>query len=122
MLLLVSNNVLAEWMLIGTSAGDDLTHYVDLQSIRIDGNKVKIWYLDDFKTVKKTQNHKYLSLVGRNEFDCSDETSRLLDFYWYSKNMGAGKNVYSLSNIKDEPTAVIPRTVREVIFKIACGK
>ena len=122
LLLMVSTSVFAEWTEVGQSA-DDTTVYADFGTIKRKGNKVKMWKLYDFKTVKKLgENDRYLSEMRRGEYDCEEETVRMLDLHGYSGNMKTGHNVYSSNNIKDEATSILPESIGETLFKIACGK
>ena len=122
LLLMVSTNVFAEWTRVDNSPDGNMIVYIDYETIKKKGNKVKIWSLIDFKTVQKSSYGKYLSFVSRNEYDCEEETRRMLDLYSYSGNMRDGEQVYSQSNIKDEGTSIIPVSIDEVLFKIACSK
>ena len=84
LLLMVSTNVFAEWTRLSESADGDMTIYTDLGTIKRKGHKVKMWSLDDFKTVRESDGYRRLSAMSRYEYDCEEETSRLLDFLWYS--------------------------------------
>ena len=82
-----------------------------------------MWYLNDFKKAQKEAgNHRYLSELVRVECDCLEGTSRLLDIYHYSRNMKHGDVVYSEANITTQPRSVIPESIGETLFKIACGQ
>ncbi len=116
MLLFASTNVLAEWTRLGGT--DDSTGYVDIQSIRKNGNKVKMWKLVDYKTA---QDRSYLSILVREEYDCLEETKRSLDMYAYSGNMRNGDIVFSNANITEQPKTVLPGSNGEGLLKIACG-
>ena len=120
LLLLVSTSVFAEWTKVGGT--DDMTSYADFGTIKRKGNKVKMWGLYDFKTVQKVGNDSFLSSVSRNEYDCEEETVRLLDFYWYSGNMRQGEIVVSSTNLKRESKSIMPDTFNDDFLKIACGK
>jgi hypothetical protein len=123
LLLMVSTNVMAEWTKVTDSKDVDMTVYIDLGTIKKKGHKVKMWILTDLKTVQKNSTGiKYLSLLNRNEYDCEEETTRMLDLYQYSGNMKGGDNVFSYSNIKIEPISITPDSIDEVFFKIVCDK
>ena len=81
-----------------------------------------MWSLLDLKTVQEVAGKKYLSVMSRNEYDCEEETSRMLDFYEYSGNMRNGEIVWSSTNIKKETVSIIPESIDEGTFNIACGK
>ena len=119
LLLMVSTSVFAEWTVVG--GVDGMTAYADSDSIKKKGTKVKMWSLFDYKTVQKFDNLSYLSSVTRNEYDCEEETRRMLDLHWYSGNMRQGDIVYSNTNIKRESKSIIPESTIEVLFKIACS-
>lgn len=123
LLLMGSTNVLAEWTRVDNSSDGDTTVYADFGTIKRKGHKVKMWDLYDFKTVKESEGGKrYLSSLSRNEYDCEEETSRLLDLYWYSGNMKSGEIIISLQNIKEEAESIIPGSVSKFFFNIACDK
>ena len=119
---MISTSVLAEWTSVTGSNDGDMTVYIDSETIKRKGNKVKIWSLIDYKTVQETISYRYLSSVTLNEYDCEEEIKRMLDLHWYSGNMRQGDIVYSIRNIKDEPESIVPGSLIEVVFKIACGK
>ena len=123
LLLMVSTSVFAEWTRVTESADGDMTAYIDFGTIKRKGNKVKMWYLQDYKAVHSlSRNGEYLSGASYHEYDCEEDTKRMLDLYLYSGNMGDGEIVGSRTNIKDEAKSVIPGSIEETLFKIACGK
>lgn len=119
--LLSSGPVYAEWVL--TSGDDDagLKVYVDPDSIRRKGNLAKMWQLYDYKTVQTVAGDSLLSIKRYNEFDCTEERTRMLAYTWFSGNMATGKVVYSTPDEQQwEP--VIPRTINRTLWKVACEK
>ena len=118
---MVSTSVFAEWTEVAGNAHGMMV-YADFGTIKKKGNKVKMWTMYDFKTVQKVGNDSFLSSVSRNEYDCEEETVRLLDFYWYSGNMRQGEIVVSSTNIKRESKSIMPDTFNDDLLKIACGK
>lgn len=122
LLLMVSTNVFAEWSKLGDSSDKESTVYVDFETIKRKGNKVKMSYLLDFKSVKTIGNISFLSSVFYTEFDCEEETGRLIDASLYLRNMLMGGVVDSMSNMKNEPTSIQPLTTEQLLFKIACYK
>ena len=122
MLLMTAGAANAEWTLIGSS-GDEFIQYVDLATIRRNGNLVKMWDLADFKTVQKSAaGESYLSNKIQTEYDCKEEKSRSLAFTWFSGKMGSGKVVVSNGNVRDEWSPIGPGSIAEALWKIACGK
>ena len=121
LLLMVSTSVFAEWTRVTESADGDITAYIDFGTIKRKGNKVKMWDLNDFKTVQETAGKRYLSSITRSEYDCEEETIRMLDLHGYSGNIKTGDNVFSFSNFKEEPTSIRPDTIESIFYKIACS-
>lgn len=121
-LLLISANAFAEWTLIESASSEDgFDVYVNTESKRRDGDKVKMWSMYDYKKVK-VDVKSYLASVSHVEYDCKEETLRLLDLFWYTGNMGQGQPVFSNTNIKKDPISIIPETIHESLFNIACDK
>ena len=121
LLLMISTNVSAEWTMVDKSSNGDTTAYVDSETIKRKGNKVKMWSMYNFKTIQEVAGYRYLSSMTRYEYDCEEETRRQLDFYWYSGNMRQSEIVVSQTNIKDESTSVIPGSIDVSFLKVACG-
>jgi hypothetical protein len=119
LLLLLSTNALSEWNQIGTN--DISSGYIDFESIKKNGDKVQIWTLIDNKESVDFKGVRYLTEVAHYEFDCKEDRQRGLDFSLYSGHMETGNAVYSLTNIKIESEPVIPGTIGDEFFKIACG-
>lgn len=123
LLILVSMNVLAELNKAFESVDGNETIYVDFKSIRkIGNNKVKLWYLLDFKKTQQSVNYSYLSSVVHDEFDCDKKIIRMLNLSFYSGNMRREEVVWSNSNIKEKPHSIMVGTSTETVFKLACGK
>ena len=121
MLLMTATAASAEWTLIGDN--DRFIQYVDLATIRRNGNLVKMWSSSDYKTVQKAADgQSYLSSKVQDEFDCMEEKTRLLAFTWFGGKMGNGKVVVSNGNVRGEWEPISPGSVNEVLWKIACGK
>ena len=124
LLAVVSNSAVAGWVVIGD--GESVTIYANPSTIRTGGNKVKMWYLSDYKIAKTTANKfgvyvAYMSDKSQAEFDCRGEQYRTLYFSFHSENMGGGNVVYS----NDDPykwMPIPPESLIESIWKFACKK
>ena len=78
-LAIVSSNVAAEWTSVGKN--NSFTGYVDFISIEKNGNRVRIWSMNDYKVPGfLTGGEKYLSTKTQVEYDCKAETKRTLSF------------------------------------------
>jgi hypothetical protein len=121
LLILTGQPVYAEWVLV---SGDDeagLKVYVDPATLRRNGTLAKMWKLHDYKTVQTVAGDSLLSMKQFNEYDCTEERTRMLGYTWFSGNMGNGNVVYStMEQLPWEP--VVPRTINRTLWKVACDK
>ena len=119
LLTMMSNSAMAGWV---ECAGDkDSSINCDSTTIRIDGNRVKMWVLNDYKKVIAPSYGKpYLSTISQMEFDCKEEQIRGLYFSNYSGNMGSGELIYSDTD-STKWVPVVPRSTGEYVWKFACG-
>ena len=116
----VSGAAMAEWVEIDRD--DDNSHHVDPATIRRSGSMVKMWTLLDYKTIQSlAPGVSMLSMKTQDEYDCSEVRSRKLYATLYSGKMGGG-TVIATSNVTDEWRPISPQTIRENLWKFACGK
>jgi hypothetical protein len=111
----------AGWVL---TSGDDetgLTVYVDPDTIRRKGDLVKMWQLYDYKTVQTVAGDSLLSFKRYNEYDCTEERTRMLAYTWFSGNMASGRVVYSTPD-EQQWEQVVPRSINRALWKVACSK
>ena len=114
-----SFGAMAEWTEVNRSA--KRTTYVDLNTIRRSGHMAKIWTLDDENFPRASRSGAtYLSSRVRNEYDCRDERARMSDLSAHTERMAKGSTVFSYSE-GGEWSSVVPDSIGEAIFKIACG-
>lgn len=110
--------IFAEWLLI--DGNDKAKVYVDTETISRKDDLVRVWVLDDLKTVHTRGFSKYLSVRAQEEHDCVDERFRLLELENISGNMGTGNVVYKKSG--ESGWAPIPRgTLAQSVWKFVCG-
>ena len=103
-----------EWVSVSGNVGERLTAstvYVDPDTIRRDGEVVKLWGLMDFKTIQTEPSPPHLSVKSQREFDCVEERVRLLALTVFSGHLGSGNAVYSYTDSKDQVIAVEPDSV-----------
>lgn len=120
LLILSSSSAYAEW--VEVEGGGKFTAYVDPETIRRKGNLVKIWVLDDYKTVRAAADKSYLSVKALDEYDCAEEQIRNLALYAYSGQMGTGEIVESISGVPSKWAPVIPGSVGQTKWKLVCDK
>jgi len=59
---------------------------------------VKQWELDDYKTNQTMSHISALSAMNQWEYDCAEDSARLLASTLFSENMGKGKVLWSGSD------------------------
>jgi hypothetical protein len=121
LLVLSSGPAYAEWVAVGGNEEAGVTVYADPGTIRRKGNLVKVWHLNDFKTVQIAQGNSYLSIKAQHQYDCSRDRERILGTTKFSGNMGRGKVVYNDSR-EQKWKPVEAGTVSHDLGKLACSK
>ena len=120
LLALTSVSANAEWSFYGSNQDSDL--YINHDSIRNEGEIAKMWFMEDYKGVKKTSYGKpFLSAITLGEYDCKGERVRTLQFAIYSGKLGKGDVVYS-GGIKNGWEPIVSDSLGEILWNIACGK
>ena len=111
----------AEWVAIGGNDQIGMTTYVDPTTIRRKGDLVKMWQLNDFKTVQTVENHSFLSTKKQREFSCAEERTRILSATQFSGNMGNG-TVISVNSNEQKWEPVVPESIGQTVWEFACGR
>ena len=124
LLLMVSTSVFSEWTRVSETANGEYTSYVSLEHIQKNGSKVKMWNLNDYKTKMQIPDTGvlFLSQITFTEYNCEEETSRMLDWAVYPENMARGGISDSHTNIQRAPEQIIPGSTADALSKVACGK
>jgi hypothetical protein len=121
LLVLSSGPAYGEWVSVYSNDQDDMTIYLDPDTIRREGDLVKIWGLYDYKTARTAAGISHLSLKNQSEYDCTEERTRMLAFTEFSGNMGKGDVVFSNSD-EQKWKPVAPGSVGQTLWKAACAK
>ena len=121
LLVLSSGPAYAEWVDIGITTHDGATVYFDPDTIRRNGDRVKMWELDDFKTIQTVASYSYLSSKVQREFDCTEERMRVLEGTTFSGNMGNGQVVYAHSDENKWQSVELERSGK-ALWIVACNK
>ena len=119
LLAVVSNSAVAKWTAVNENK--ESIQYVDLATIRKSGNKVKMWSLSDYKSVQGVAGNKFLSSKIQWEYECKEEQLRQLFCQPFSGYGGRGQPT-TWHNKPGEWKPVMPQSIGEIIWKIACGK
>ncbi len=120
-LLLSSGPAYAGWVQVSGGDEEGKTVYVDPATIRRNSNLVKMWQLQDYKTVQTVGGIRFLTAKEEWEFDCAEERSRVLALKEFSGNMGSGTVVYTNSQVGNW-LPVMPGSTGKTVWKVACGK
>ena len=109
----------AEWVLVDRN--DKAKVYVDSENINRTGEVVRVWVLDDLKTVHTRGFNTFLSTRAQEEHDCAKERFRLMAIEQFAGNMGTGNSIYKKSG--ESGWAPIPKgTLAQSVWKFVCGK
>ena len=121
LMLLSSSPAYAEWVAVGGNDQIGMTTYADPSTIRRKGDLVKMWQLNDFKTVQTVEGNSFLSTKKQREFNCAEERTRILAATQFSGNMGTGEVVWRNANEqKWEP--VVPESIGQTLWEFTCRK
>ena len=121
LLVLSSSPAYAEWVSIGADNSRGRTVYADPDTIRPKGDVVKMWSLNDYKTIQTGPSASYLSYKVQSEYDCAEERIRKLAATFFSGNMGRGDVVYVQSN-EGKWQPVEPGSLGQSEWEVACDK
>ncbi|MBL78930.1 MAG: hypothetical protein CMH70_02655 [Nitrosomonadaceae bacterium] len=120
-LLLLSNNVIADWEYISTVKDKKIIYYIDTTTIKQSGNVVKIWLMADLKEPEEIPYvvKMLLSYKNRVEYNCDQNVERVINAVGYSKNMGEGDIIYKVDeNEKWKP--IISGSISSYILDYIC--
>jgi len=121
LLVLSSAPAYAEWVSIGANNQRGMTVYTDPDTIRLKGDVVTMWSLNDYKTFQTMGSTSYLSYKVQTEYDCAEERIRKLTSTFFSGNMGSGVVVYSISN-EGTWLLVEPGSLGQSEWEVACDE
>ena len=120
LLLLSCVSAYAEWVKVAGNEQEDMTVYVNPDTMSRKDEMVKMWVLFDFKTTQTVEGHLVLSIKGQEEYDCAGTRRRVLTFSEFSGNMEGGKEVIRPGESTWGPIG--PESVIQTLWTVACGK
>ena len=112
---------LAAWQEIPFN--DQVTIYVDITTIKVDGDNIQMVSMLDLKTPGKDPktNKALSSIIGLNEFACGKQQYRPLEVKLFTGNKGAG-TLISDEKLSNSPYEQIVSGSWVVgVYKTACG-
>ena len=121
LLLVSSGPANAEWVSIDANNQRGRTVYTDPDTIRLKGDVVTMWSLNDYRTRQTMGSTSYLSSKVQTEYDCAEERIRTLASTFFSGNMGSGDVVYSIAK-EGEWQLLEPGSLGQSEWEIACDK
>ena len=117
LMIVITQPASAEW----TEVSSDIRgnkYFVDMESIRINGNYRKYWGLINFST-PQSQSVEQLSQLMRGEVDCKEEQSRWLSIAALPEDMASGE-VQSRQEESGKWTKVTPSSTDGKTLKVVC--
>ena len=119
------SNAIAEWTLIYENLEKESKYYVDLDSIIKKNNSVRIITLEDYRIpiVLKKESFKlsYNSVKSLAEFNCSNNSVRVLSYSVYDSQMANSDPLMSKGTPFDWEKINI-NTVNSAYLNIACNE
>lgn len=111
----------AEWVLVSWAADGGFRNYVDFDTVRRTGNTVKVWFLREYARAgyEPGASKPHLSAKLMYEYNCKDNTLRLLSGTLYEGRQGAGSPVFALRPGQWEYAVL--GSVDERQMNVACG-
>ena len=117
---MTTGNALAAWREIGST--EQFNVYVDTATLQTQGDKAQILSMLDFKKPgedPKTKE-KVNSIIGLNEYDCTNVKYRPIEFKLFSGNSGKGKVIVD-QKTPDSPFEDIANGLWAAgVFNVAC--
>ena len=113
-------SALAAWQELGYN--ELMSVSVDVETLQRTGDQAQIMSLLNFKKPGENQQTKapVNSIIGLNEFNCSNATYRPIEFKEFSGKNGGGKLV-STNPTPDSPYEAVPQNSWQAgVFNVAC--
>jgi len=112
--------VFAAWYPIATTDVSKVT--VDTNSLRREGDLVKVWAMSDLFTSINGEKGKIRSFKTQYLINCKEEKNATLYTAFFSGPQGGGVGAGSVDRTSDEPKFIpnVPESVVEKISKFVC--
>ena len=111
-LALTISSAMAEWSKVIQDESGAVVTYFEYDTLKREGDTVKVWELVDYK---------FGSTKTLAEYDCMEQRIRSHSGEAFNSGMGEGK-IISTNNKLGDWRKVLPETVGQTLWKIACDK
>ena len=109
-----------EWIAVGAS--ESFTVYADPATVRIAGDKVKLWAVTDYKRIQAPAGTRpFQSMRQQLEYACNDEQVRWLSTSLHGGRMAGGELV-ARDAVTGAWQPVPAGSAGAVLWSVACGK
>jgi len=125
LLLMTCSVAWADWEKTNHVSDETSTYYHDKSSIKGTGGIVKMLTMINHSVEKNLKSGgKYESVKRLDGYDCRSETTAPITVSYFSGSMSSGSVVfsYTVKNSELEWEPIIPSSLWEKHWKIACGK
>jgi hypothetical protein len=99
----------------------EVVSYLDTESITRAGREVRMLIIDDYrKPQTDIEGKTYLSMKSQWTYDCAKRLSDVMMAFYYAEAMARGAEVHSGAVSERQWDKIIPGSVGEAAFKVAC--
>jgi len=119
LLMLIASPAWAEWeFVVETESGTQV--FIDFQTVRKEAHRVKVWQLTNYPKLQNTPSGlEIFSLRTRYEFDCKEETSRMLAITAFPEQYARGKEL-GHEGESNKWEHIAPRSTHSEVLKKVC--
>ena len=111
----------ADWIKLNQNKAMDTAYFIDLENIRGEFEKLRIWTLTDYSNIQVVKKINYQSVKSLIEINCQSKKMRILAYSLYDKSMAKGNIVFSKGR-PFEWEEVKPSTVNGLFLNVGCSK
>jgi hypothetical protein len=100
---------------------DEVVSYLDAASVTRVGREVRMWIIDDYrKPQTDIEGKTYRSMKSQWTYDCAKRLGDVMMVFYHAEAMAQGAEVYSGAVNERQWDKIIPGSVGEAAFKVAC--
>ena len=116
----IHSNAYAAWKELGSN--DLMAVYIDLDTVKVQGEKAQVISMLDFKKpgVNPKTKEAVNSIVGLNEYDCPSVSYRPIEYKEFSGNKGAGKVISDIKTPDSKFEPIVSESWSAGIFTTLC--